>query len=161
MFPVLAAMFLWSVFEILRLRLDVQLRPRLNSRPFFPGQSTELPVITAITRYLLDWKYVLAFFLIFMLWLPFLDPRHPFQLFDNCSFGFQFEVSLCILMAMMLSCAFRLNLVWAKLKMLLEELDRSRLRVAFSRLKGFGWSPIWKQGGQQTDWIDINTSLEA
>lgn len=161
MFPLLGALFLWAVFEMFRLRMDDQFRPRLNSPDFFPGHYAELPVVLSVNRFLLERKYVLAFLLIFLLWLPFFNPVHPFELFEHYSFGRLFEVMFCAVMAMMLSSACRLNQAWEKLRPLLQELERSRLRMAFTRLKGFGWSPIWKQGGQEGDWINIARSLEA
>lgn len=161
MFPLLLAIFLWAVFEMFRLRLDDRFRPRLNSPDSFPGHYAEMPVVLSVNRFLLEQKYVLAFLLIFLLWLPFFNPVHPFELFEHYSFGRLFEVMFCAVMAMMLSSACRLNQAWEKLRPLLQELERSRLRMAFTRLKGFGWSPIWKRGGQEGDWINIARSLEA
>ncbi|PYP89850.1 MAG: hypothetical protein DMG65_12780 [Candidatus Angelobacter sp. Gp1-AA117] len=161
MFPLLLAIFLWGVFEMLRLRMDDQFRPRLNAPNFFPGHYAEVPVVQSVSRFLLERKYVLAFLLIFLLWLPFFNPVHPFELFEHYSFGRLFEVMFCAVMAMMLSSACRLNQAWEKLRPLLQELERSRLRMAFTRLKGFGWSPIWKHGGQEGDWINIARSLET
>jgi hypothetical protein len=61
----------------------------------------------------------------------------------------------------MLSAGFRFGQIWSKLKDLLNELERSRIRLAFSRLKGFSWSPIWRPGGRGIEWVNMARSFEA
>jgi hypothetical protein len=159
--PLLAAVYAWTVFEVWRLRFNNQVRPILNTQPPFPGSATEGPIASAVNRYFLDRNYLITFSLIYIVWLFFFDPVHPFQLFEHRSFGWIYEVLFCLVMALMLSAGFRFGQIWSKLKDLLNELERSRIRLAFSRLKGFSWSPIWRPGGRSVEWVNMARSFEA
>jgi hypothetical protein len=159
--PLFIAIYAWTVFEVWRLRFNNQVRPRLNVHPPFPGAVTEGPIAAAVNRYFLDRNYLLSFTLIYLVWLAFFDLRHPFQLFERRPFGWIYEVLFCLVMALMLSAGFRFGQIWSKLKDLLNELERSRIRLAFSRLKGFSWSPIWRPGGRGIEWVNMARSFEA
>jgi hypothetical protein len=159
--PLFIAIYAWTVFEVWRLRFNNQVRPRLNVPPPFPGSATEGPIAAAVNRYFLDRNYLIFFSLIYIVWLVFFDPIHPFQLFERRPFGWIYEVLFCLVMALMLSAGFRFGQIWSKLKDLLNELERSRIRLAFSRLKGFSWSPIWRPGGRGVEWVNMARSFEA
>ena len=81
-----------------------------------------------------------------MVWLLFLHPVRPFEIFERFSFGVIYEVLFCLVVQLMLSAGFRLKQIWSDLKGLLAELDQSRVRLAFKQLKEYSWSPIWESG---------------
>jgi hypothetical protein len=161
MLLLLSAIFLWSVFEILRLRFDDQIRPRLNTKDYFPGEITESPVADAVNKYFLHPDYLATFLLIFGAWLFSLHPERPFELFEKCGFGVLYELIFCLVVALMMTSGLRLAQTWAKLQDLLRELERSPMRDAFSRLQGGSWSPIWQSGGQQVEWTSMVRSIEV
>jgi hypothetical protein len=162
----LAVAYVWGVFEVWRLRFNENSRPRLATRPPFPGaeiagHSTEIDTSTAVSKFQLKGSYLIGLIGTYLLWLFALRPFHPFHLFEKAWFGRTYEIILLIVVAMMLSKGFRMALCWSALRRLLFELDRSRIRLAFSRLKGFSWSPIWRQGGEEAEWVFMSRSLEA
>jgi hypothetical protein len=56
----------------------------------------------------------------------------------------------------------RVILVWGSLKRgLLETLEQLPLRYAFTRLKGFGWADMMRQGGLLEQWRDMARSTES
>ncbi len=161
MFLLLFAVFLWSIFEIWRLRFNDEVRPRLNSKNFFPGATTETEIASSINAYFLRPNYLVTFFLAYGAWLFFLQPVHPFQLFEKPTFGWIYEVLFCLVVALMLTNGLRMAQTWAQLSNLLRELERSPIRDSFSRLKGGSWSPIWQAGGQQAEWTNMVRSFEV
>jgi hypothetical protein len=166
MLLLLAVVYVWSIFEMWRLRFNEQSRPRLCTKPPFPGASiagpsTEKKISDAVHAFLLKNSYLAGCVVTAVLWFLAFQPLHPFQLFERPAFGRVYEVLLCTAVLMMLTKGFRLGLIWSELRGLLFELDRSPIRLAFSRLKGFNWSPIWRQGGQEAEWVFIARSLEA
>lgn len=161
MLLLISAVFLWSLFDIWRLRFADRLRPRLNAVPDLPGARAEGGVANSINKYFLRPKYLVAFMIVFAAWLFSLQPNHPFQLFEKSSFGRIYELLFCGVVALMLSTGLRLSQTWAQLHGLLQDLERSPIRHAFSRLKGRGWSPIWQAGGQQQEWTYMARSFEV
>ncbi|HKD81913.1 MAG TPA: hypothetical protein VKH81_19620 [Candidatus Angelobacter sp.] len=157
----MCAVYVWSLFEILRLRFDDGIRPRLNLTDFFPGATTETDIARSINEYLLFPNYRVVFFLVLAAWLFFLEPVHPFELFEKPMFGAIFEVLFCVVVALMLSSGLRLAQTWTQLNNLLRQLERSPVRGSFCRLKGASWSPIWGSGGQQAEWTNLGRSFEA
>jgi hypothetical protein len=161
MLPLLSAIFLWSIFEIWRLRFADQIRPRINAQGHFPGQATEALIAGSVNRYLLQGNYIAVFMLVFITWLLSLHPMHPFELFEKYEFGVLYELLFCVVVALMLSSGLRLAQTWEQLRILLRELERSPIRQAFSRLKGAGWSPIWQSGGQEEEITGLVRSFEV
>lgn len=161
MIPLLATMYCWSILEVWRLRFNDLNRPRLMLQRSLPGGRTEKPIARAVGRFLMGPKYVIGFLVVFAFWLALFDFTHPFRLFEKPVFSRVYAVLFSIAVAMLLASGLRLWEVWSWLRNLLRELERSPLRQAFSRLKGFGWSPIWRQGGEEAELINIARSLEA
>jgi hypothetical protein len=161
MIPLLATIYCWSILEVWRLRFNDLNRPRLMLSRSLPGGRTEKSIARAVGRFLLGSKYVIAFLVVFAFWLALFDFTHPFRLFEKPVFSRVYAVLFSIAVAMMLASGLRLWEVWSWLRDLLRELERSPLRQAFSRLKGFGWSPIWRQGGEEAELINMARSLEA
>jgi len=161
MLLLLGAIFLWSIFEILRLRFDAKIRPRLNLKEVFPGAKTESAIASSINAYLLDLNYGVIFCIVFIAWIFFLHPEHPFELFEKAEFGWIYEVLFAIVVALMLASGLRLSQTWTQLNTLLRQLERSPIRGFFCRLKQTSWSPIWQSGGQQTEWTNMARSFEV
>ena len=166
--PLLVAMYAWTCFEIWRLRFNDDMRPRLvaatqpagaSPRPR-PGDLTERNIAIAVNRYLLRTPYLVPFATVFVIWLVFLNPLSPFELFERWTFGLVFLVLFCLVVALMLSSGFRMAEIWIDLRRLLIELERRPVRVAFSRVKGLTWS-FWRQGGEDAEWAYMARSLEA
>lgn len=162
MLTLLAVMYCWSIVEVWRIRFNNRQRPRLElGQTGFPGGFSEQPIASAVSRFFLGRPYVVAFFVIFAFWLALFDPLHPFQSFEDRAFSFVYTALFAVAMAMMLSCGLRLWEVWSMLRGLLQELERTPLRLAFGRLRGFRWYSIWRQGGDEDQWINMSRSLEA
>ncbi|HEY2359878.1 MAG TPA: hypothetical protein VGK36_02090 [Candidatus Angelobacter sp.] len=159
MLLLVSAIFLWGIFEILRLRFDDRLRPRLNIAGNFPG-GTEGDIARSINGYLLRPNYRVVFCLAFGAWLLSLEPAHPFELFERNTFGCLFEFFFCVVVALMLTSGLRLAQTWTQLRNLLRDLERSPIREAFSSLHDPSWSPIWQSGGQEEEWTNMVHSLE-
>lgn len=164
--PLLACVYAWTCFEIWRLRFNDDMRPRLMpdaaatpARPR-PGELTEQPIADAVNRYLLRPGYAIPFVVVFVVWLGFLHPTSPFELFERWGFGALYAVLFCLVVALMLSSGFRMAQIWVDLRRLLIELERRPVRVAFLRIKGLTWS-FWKQGGEDAEWAYMARSLEA
>jgi hypothetical protein len=160
----LAVVYLWSVSEVWRLRFNELSRPKLKVKGGFPGgivakRSSEADTSAAIRKLRLKNSYLIGFIWTFLLWLFAVDILHPFQLFERPWFGRLYEVLLCVAVFVMLWKGFRLGQIWSELKRLLFELERSPLRFAFARLQGFTWSPIWRQGGQEAEWVFMARSI--
>lgn len=165
MIPLLAAGYAWSLYEIWRLRFNDDFRPRLKSAKPAPaallaGNDYEQPLADALRKYWLSPKYAIAFLLAFALWLLFLDPRQPFRLFELSGFGLVYELLLSAVVLMLLSSGFRFGQAWAVLHRLLSEMERGRVRFMFRRLKHSDWSPIWRPGGEEPQWINTARSIE-
>ena len=172
MLLLLAAIFLWSVFEILRLHFDDQIRPKLttcrkcelspaDARDSFPGFDMENRIACSVNKYFLDGNHVVAFILIFGAWLFALNPRQPFELFEKPAFGVIYGVLFCVAVALMLTSGLRLAQTWSELRKMLRELERSPIRRTFARLKLRSWSPIWQSGGREMEWNTIARSFEV
>ncbi|HEY6352766.1 MAG TPA: hypothetical protein VI636_25505 [Candidatus Angelobacter sp.] len=159
--PLLAALYCWGMLEVWRLRFHNQLRPRLATSGSFPGASREEALAGSINRTFLKGNYLSALVVVFAVWLFFLRPQHPFEIFEHVSFGIIYEVLFCLVVLLMLTGGFRLAEVWSELKKLLAELDQSRVRLSFSHLKEYSWSPIWQAGVQEIEWTSITRSLEV
>jgi hypothetical protein len=167
MLLMLAGIYLWSIFSVWRLRFNDSVRPRLNPRfvkaevSSLPGMQREKLVARAISYYFLQRKYVLAFAIVYIIWLLMFRPFSAFELFERREFEWIYESMLFVLMAMMLSQGLRFGQIWSELRDLLFELETSRIRIVFSRLKYPGWSPIWNQGGEEAEFISMVHSLET
>jgi hypothetical protein len=161
MLPLGLCMYIWSIFEIWRLRFNDSMRPRLASETGCPGAETERLIAGSVKNYFLDPKYLAAFFVFLAAWLLTLNPIHPFQLFEHPEFGYLYETWFALVVCLMLASGFRLGQIWGQVRKLLRELERSPVRQAFSRLKGENWSPIWQSGGQEEEWINLARSFEV
>src|SRR5579872_803420 len=161
MLPLFAAVYTWCIFELWRLRFNDRLRPRLKATHDAPGASTEERVANSVSHYFLGPYYIAGLAVLFLIWLLLFDVVHPFQLFENRLYGPFFEVLFCVGVIVLLAGGFRLGQLWANLRKLLLELERSPIRFAFGRLQGVGWSPIWRQGGEEAEWSYLSRSLEA
>ena len=81
-------------------------------------------------------------------------------MFEHASFGYLYELLFSIVVFMMITAGFRLAQIWLALRRLLLELEDSRIRYAFGRLKGVTWN-FWRQGGEQLEGIFNSRSMEA
>lgn len=161
MLPLLLAVYYWGMCEIWRLRFHDQVRPILEPGNNFPGAYTERAISASVNRYFLRINYCIALALVFVVWLLFLQPQHPFEIFEHLSFGIIYEVLFCLVVLLMLSAGFRLGQIWSDLKKLLAELDQSRVRLAFNQLEEYSWSPIWQSGVHEIEWTNITRSIEV
>lgn len=161
MLLLVCAIFLWSIFEILRLRFDDKIRPRLNLKEVFPGAKTESAIARSVNAYMLNVNYGVIFTIVFVSWIFFLHPAHPFELFEKAEFGWIYEILFALVVALMLANGLRLSQTWTQLNTLLRQLERSPVRGFFFRLKQISWSPIWQAGGQQNEWTNMARSFEV
>ena len=174
MLLLLAVIYLWSIFELWRLQFNDQDRPMLsriggstNTAPAgqqvecLPGTRSEQRVADSITKFLFQGSYVVAFIVVYLVWLLFFRPDHPFQLFEAPAFQWVYEALFMLSVLIMLSSGFRFGQIWSELRMHLLELERSPIRLAFGRLKEASWSPIWRQGGQEAEWTNMARSFQA
>jgi hypothetical protein len=176
MIPLLAAIYLWALFEIWRLRFNETMRPRLfpqqadnnattgiqtvhGGRPH-PGLATERSIAEAIKRYFLKGEYVALFIAAFGVWLFSFHPSRPFVLFEANGFAVLYSVLFGLVVALMLSSGLRMTQIWTTLRGLLNELERSRVRGTFARLNDRGWS-FWRQGGEDAEWTQMARALEV
>jgi hypothetical protein len=165
--PLLITMYAWSCFQIWRLRFNENMRPRLffgtptgpSDKRQRPGERTEQRIADAINKYLLRPPYLVTGVVLFIVWLAFLHPERPFELFEHQGFSVLYTVLFCLVVALMLSSAFRMMQIWVDLRQLLIDLERSPVRAAFSRVKGLSWS-FWRQGGEDTEWVYMSRALE-
>jgi hypothetical protein len=168
LFPLLIAVCAWTIHEIWRLRFNDDMRPRLMPDGFVrddskrprPGQMTEQRIVDSINRHVLKPRYLVEVLLVFVIWLGFLHPSNPFQIFEQVSYSVVYGVLLSLVVFLMLSSGFRMTQIWTELRQLLVEIDRRPIRAAFSRLKGVSWS-FWRQGGEDAEWAYLVRSLES
>jgi len=111
--------------------------------PIFPSHDKESG-LRAGQRFFLQGTTSFAFALALVVWLFFFDPIHPFQLFGIRAFGWLYELLFCLVVVLMLVTGFRLGKSGSSSRALMH-LERSRIRFAFSRLKGSIGPP---SGGQ-------------
>ena len=81
-------------------------------------------------------------------------------MFERQAFSALYTIVFCLVVALMLSSAFRMAQIWVDLRQLLIDLERRPVRVAFFRIKGLTWS-FWRQGGEDAEWVYMARSLEA
>jgi hypothetical protein len=163
--PLLAGFYCWALFEIWRLRFHDDVRPRLlpSDAPRtsdLPGGHTERTVARSVNELLLRPSYRAALWLVFILWLVSSRPSHPFRIFEHFMYGYLYGFLFCVLVFLMLSSGFRLHQIWSDLKKLLAELDQSRMRAAFDRVREYSWSPIWDSAVREREWTNIDRCLE-
>src|SRR5262249_3894396 len=113
-----------------------------------PGELTENKIAMAVSQYSLRTPYLVTFFGVFAIWLAFLHPLNPFELFERRTFGLAYEFLFCIVVAMLLSAGLRMLQIWVDLRSLLIELESRPIRFAFSRIKDITWS-FWRLGGEE------------
>jgi hypothetical protein len=165
--PLLITVYAWACFEIWRLRFNEDMRPRLffaiqtgaSDKRQRPGERTEQRIASAVNQYLLRPGYFVTGTVLFVVWLAFLHPESPFELFEHQAFSVLYTVLFCLVVALMLSSAFRMMQIWVDLRLLLIDLERSPVRTAFSRVKGLSWS-FWRQGGEDAEWVYMSRALE-
>jgi hypothetical protein len=164
----LVAMYIWTCFEIWRLRFNEDLRPRLvassqadggTTRPR-PGELTEKNIAIAVSRYSLGAPYIGSFVAVFAVWLAFFHPENPFELFERRTFGLVYELLFCLVVALMLAAGLRMMQIWTNLRRLLLELEGRPIRFAFSRFKALTWS-FWRLGGEEIDRAVLSRAFEA
>ncbi|HSM87377.1 MAG TPA: hypothetical protein VLT16_14570, partial [Candidatus Limnocylindrales bacterium] len=162
--PLLASVYLWCVFEIWRLRFADQVRPRLLAAgsvdSAVPGAKTEQAIARSVNRFWLRPSYAVSCAILFGIWLFFLHPTDPFEVFEHRAFVWLYEIMLWVAVGLMVSSGFRLGQTWSDLRGLLRELERSPIRLAFARVTESSWSPIWESGDQEDEFIAMARSFE-
>ena len=150
--PLQAAMYIWCLLEIWRLRFHDRARPRLDAQPGLPGFDTENQIARSISGFFLNLNYLLGCAVVFGVWMFFLHPGHPFVIFEHRSFSFFYAALLGAIVLAMLTSGFRLVQTWSGLHKLLQDLERSSFCGIFKYIQASGWSPIWYSGGPQEEW---------
>src|SRR5262249_32909536 len=90
LFPLLIAVYVWTLCEIWRLRFSDDMRPRLTSEGFEvpkdrrprPGETKDKLIADAVNRYWLQPSYIVLFLTVLAIWAAFLHPVNPFQIFE-------------------------------------------------------------------------------
>jgi hypothetical protein len=150
--PLFSTIYIWCLLEIWRLRFHDRSRPRLDAQTGLPGSDTERSIAKSISGFLLNSNYLLGCAVVFGVWMFFLHPTHPFEIFEHRAFGLFYAVVLCLIVLAMLTSGFRLGQTWSSLRKLLQDIQRSSFRGIFNHLQPEGWSPIWHSGGPQEEW---------
>jgi hypothetical protein len=158
--PLFAALYIWCLLEIWRLRFHDSTRPRLDAKAGLPGSDTEGAIAQSITGFFLSSNYLMGCAVVFGVWMFFLHPTHPFEIFEHREFSRFYAVELCVIVLAMLTSGFRLGQTWSRLRKLLQDLGRSSFRGIFSQLTPAGWSPIWHSGGPQEEWNSMARCFE-
>jgi hypothetical protein len=164
----MAAIYLWSFFELRRLRFNDQFRPRLtlptpvdeSGRPR-KNLTQDENIALAINKFFLSKSYIICLFLALAGWWLFVFLHQPFETVERWPFVVLCEILFSVVVVLMLSAGFRVSQIWSRFRRLLQELERSPECYVFSRLKGFSWTPIWRQGGENAEWVNMARSLEA
>jgi hypothetical protein len=162
MLPLLAAIFLWSIFHIWRLRLNDKIRARLNPsweslRKHFgvkklrPGWRSEKLISKAINGAFLGSTYDWCSVAFFLGWLGLFLQLKAFELFERPAFATLYKILFCSVILLILISAFRLAHTWQELRRFLLELKRQRANVVFTRVKQ-DWPSIWYYGSEDPDW---------
>ncbi len=159
MLPLLAVIYLAAIFYAWHLRFNDKVRPRLNPSDkgtegdsgkgkLRPGWRSEKFIVDAINN---DRRNALWAGCMFVIWALVFDPFR-FAPFESPWFQKVYGWLFCIVILLILASGFRLALVWRKLRRFLLELNRQRVRIVFSRLKGEDWPSIWFYGSEDADW---------
>jgi hypothetical protein len=191
MFPLLAAIYIGSIFYVWHLRFNDKTRPRLNPRSeksfeerennllarFLrgckrrsqpnPGDAHKLRPGHRSEKFIAkavneDVLSVLIGFVILILWvIVFRQPE--FELFERPQFQALFEILFALVILLILVSGFRLARIWQKLRRFLLEINRQRARRVLLQLKdeGSSWSSIWFYGSEDPDWDYMVRSLEV
>jgi hypothetical protein len=163
--PLLAGLYCWALFESWRLKFHDDVRPHVRLEDDkgtidLPGGGIERTVASSVNDFLLRWKYLVALWLVFVLWCLSLHPLHPFQIFERRSYATLYECAFGLAVFLMLCSGFRLGQIWSDLKKLLAKLDQSRVKPAFDRVREPSWSPIWHSGVTERAWTNIDRCVE-
>jgi hypothetical protein len=165
MIPLLAGLYCWALFESWRLKFHDDERPRLlppetQRTVDVPGGIIEFTVANSVNDFVLRWRYSAALWLVFLLWYFSLHPLHPFQIFEQSTYGLLYGCAFALGVFLMLCSGFRVSQIWSDLKKLLAELDQSRIKPAFDRVREHSWSPIWNSGVTERAWTNIDRCIE-
>jgi hypothetical protein len=76
-----------------------------------------------------------------------LDLRHPVQTIEGEAYDWGYALLLAVMLAVFLTCLFKLMWTWSKCRQILAGLDRLPLREAFSRMERLSWRSLWNPGG--------------
>lgn len=168
MLPLLAAIYIGSIFYVWHLLFNDKIRPRLNpSREersgedqLRPGWRSEKFIASAVNE---DVQSGLIGCLILALWVMVFRQPPQFELFERSQFQILFEILFGLVILLILVSGFRLARIWQTLQRFLLEVDRQRARCVFLQLKGdgFSWASIWFYGSQDPDWDYMVKSLEV
>jgi hypothetical protein len=171
MLPLLATVYLWSVFYAWRLRFHDSIRPRLNPSwespdkrsgedKLRPGWRSEKRISKAINGQFLTSAYDWCGVAIFTAWLVLFERHRPFEPFEQPNFGWIYRVLFCLAILLILVSGFRLAEIWQELRALLLELKRKQeVKVVFTRLRE-DWPSIWFYGSEDADWDYMVRSYE-
>ena len=150
----LTVVYLAAIFYMWHLRFNDKTRPRLNPDPkrrgedkLRPGWRSEDLIAKAIN----DSIPALWAAGIFGTWLLVFKPIR-FAPFEHSGFQWVYTFLFCIVVFLIVLSGYRLSLIWRKLRRLLLELNRQRISIVFSRLKGEDWPSIWFYGSEDADW---------
>jgi hypothetical protein len=93
------------------------------------------------------WQVLLPVALLALVSLTVLDLRHPVQTIEGWAYDWGFSLLLALMIATFLGCLLKLAITWLKCRQILAGLDRTPLRMAFSRMKYLSWHSFWNPGG--------------
>jgi hypothetical protein len=84
----------------------------------------------------------------------------PIRNLGSNHYSVVFGLWLVLCISILLANAFQLSLVWLRLRLILQFLDRLPLRRTMGAFQGFSWGSVWKMGGSVFDMRDKLTSRQ-
>jgi hypothetical protein len=144
MLPLLAAVYLWSIFHAWRLRFHDTIRPRLNpswesrdkrsgENKLRPGWRSERRIAKAINGPFLTSVYDWCGVAIFAAWYVLFERHRPFEPFEQPEFGRIYKFLFCLAILLILASGFRLAQIWQELRALLWSSNGSKRSKMFSQ----------------------------
>jgi hypothetical protein len=84
----------------------------------------------------------------------------PIRNLGSNHYSVVFGLWLVLCISILLANVFQLSLVWLRLRLILQFLDRLPLRRTMGAFQGFSWGSVWKMGGSVFDMRDKLTSRQ-
>jgi len=149
----LGAGYWWMWMSLRGISLVDLRRPRLpekNDFSKYPFRITDVEgerLRETAHPFFFAWEVLLPVGLLALLSLTVLDLRHPLQTIEGWAYDWGFSLLLALMIATFLGSLMKLVISWLKCRQILSDLDRTPLRLAFSRMKYLSWHSFWNPGG--------------
>jgi hypothetical protein len=149
----LAAGYWWMWMGLRGISLVDLRRPRLPEKNDLCNYSFRITDVEGETLrktahpFFFAWQVLLPVAILALLSLTLLDLGHPLQTIEGWGYDWGFSLLLALMIATFLGCLLKLVISWLKCRQILSGLDRTPLRLAFSRMTYLSWHSFWNPGG--------------